>query len=612
MKLLIKSLLGRLERQGEYFELPSGRLSAHEVEALRQLSEDETVDAGGRTAPPPDLVDPDVRPPNIVSTIIMTPVEAQRPFELNQAAFNRPGPAPGELRVCLDFGTAMSKAWATGRDVGETLPLVIGRHAGMGQSLAVPASIFIADNGRIYFGRDAEIQHRADSRPGRIRFDNLKRMLSEEQVGCDLFAVSPRNGVDPTASGLTQGDLLVLYLAWLTDLTERALSDAVAEAGEGLSFEADDVRGIVRRFAIPCFEDADDDRVRGFERARWARDVMRDALVRAQIVADTLSGQWNSLSTWQIAPLMKRVHGLDVGPLLHLLADDADIREPIAAGASRFDSVLVTGDEPFDRPVRRLLMVVDSGAGTTDFAMFQAVTPTGQTEPRYALLRRSVRMSRIAGNEVDSILRPLILECCGINPKTGDPRSDADFAYIKADLDSQLRDLKQLLFERESIDIQLKPNAEGTFDLTNLLSNSEFRERAARLLKLRSDLVLAVFGPAQLEEMRAATRAGLPYPIYVLLTGGSSGLPMVQALAEGELEIGGTRFRFLPVDRLPGWINRLPRDAALLLAAAYPQCAVAIGGSVPELPAELPDFDAPITPPLPGERRLERVQMQGL
>jgi hypothetical protein len=64
MKLLIKSLLGRLERRGEYFELPSGRLSAHEVEALRQLSEDETVDAGGRTVPPPDLVDPDVRPPN--------------------------------------------------------------------------------------------------------------------------------------------------------------------------------------------------------------------------------------------------------------------------------------------------------------------------------------------------------------------------------------------------------------------------------------------------------------------------------------------------------------------------------------------------------------------
>lgn len=87
---------------------------------------------------------------------------------------------------------------------------------------------------------------------------------------------------------------------------------------------------------------------------------------------------------------------------------------------------------------------------------------------------------------------------------------------------------------------------------------------------------------------------------------------MISELARGEVEIGGARFKLLLVDRLPDWIDRLPRDAAQRLADVYPQCAVAIGGSVPELPAELPDFDTPITPPLPGERRLERVQTQGI
>jgi molecular chaperone HscA len=506
----------------------------------------------------------------------------------------------------------MSKAWATAREVGETLPLVIGKPAGIGETLAVPSSIFIADNGRIYFGRDAERQHRADSRPGRTRFDNLKRMLSEEQIGCDLFALSPRSGVDPTESGLTQGDLLVLYLAWLTDVTEKALKDALLETDGTALQDEDTLRAVKRRFAIPCFEDAEDDHVGGIERARWAREVMRNALLRAQVLADSLSGKWNNITTALVVPMMKRLHELDVKPLTVLLMDDAEIREPIAAGASRFDSILVTGGEPSDRPVRRLLMVVDAGAGTTDFAMFQAITPAGKTEPRYALLRRSVRMSRIAGNEVDSILRPLILESCGINPETGYPRSEEDFQYIKADLDSQLRDLKRLLFDQGTVDIELKPNARGTLELAKLLSAPSMEERARRLLQIRERLLTGVFGPDQIEEIRVAARTGSAYPIYVLLTGGSSGLPIIRQLATGEVEISGTQFRFSLLERLPDWIDRLPRDLGQRLASVYAQCAVAIGGSVPELPKELADFDIPITPPLPGERRLERVQMRGI
>jgi hypothetical protein len=610
MRLLVKSLLGRLEKRADYFELPSGRLSTYEVKALELLSTSESELDGAASSKPP--AGGPFEGLSISDTNVTGIAGARSSLQLNTAAFGRTGPDSDELRICLDFGTAMSKAWATGRDVGETLPLVIGKAAGMGETLAVPSSIFIADNGRIYFGRDAERQHRAESRPGRARFDNLKRMLSEQQIGCDLFALPPHPGVDPTSSGFTQGDLLVLYLAWLTDLTEKALKDAMTATGGILLRDEEALRAVMRRFAIPCFEDAEDDRVGGIARAQWAREVMRDALLRAQVLADTLSAQWSNITTVGVAPMMKGLHELDVEPLSFLIAKDAEIREPIAAGASRFRSVLVKGEEPVDRPIRRLLMVVDAGAGTTDFAMFQAITPAGKTEPHYALLRRSVRMTRIAGNQVDSILRPLLLESCGINPETGYPRNDTDFAYIKADLDSQLRDLKRLLFEQQSIDVELKPNARGTLDLAKLLSAPSIGEGARRLLNIRERLLKEVFASDQIEEIRAASRTGLPYPIYVLLTGGSSGLPMIGELAKDEVEISGTRFRFLLVDGLPDWIDRLPREVAQLLASVYPQCAVAIGGSVPELPAELPDFDTPITPPLPGERRLERVQTQGI
>jgi hypothetical protein len=125
-------------------------------------------------------------------------------LKLNREASSRRGPKPETLRLCLDFGTAMSKAWATGSDASETLPLIIGKAAG-GEGLTVPSSIFISNDGRIFLGQEAERQHRADLRSGRIRFDNLKRMLSEAEVDTELSAFPLRDGIDPTESGLTGG-----------------------------------------------------------------------------------------------------------------------------------------------------------------------------------------------------------------------------------------------------------------------------------------------------------------------------------------------------------------------------------------------------------------------
>lgn len=608
-QLLVKSLLGRLDSRSNYFDLPSGRLSAEEVEALRVLSGSSA--AHSTTASPTQLTDAPVEL-TPASGPRISQAAAQQPLALNTEVFERVGPAENQLRICLDFGTAMSKAWASGRNVGETLPLVIGTPAGMGETLAVPSSIFIADSGRIYLGQDAERQHRAEVRPGRARFDNIKRMLSDGQVDSDIYTLPLRAGIDPTDSGLTQGDLLVLYLAWLTDLSERALGDAITATSGAFSYGGESLRSVVRRFAIPCFEDADDDRVRGPARAKWAGRVMRDALLRAQVLADSLSGTWQQLTTTRLAPLVVQLHQIDVQPISQLLADDAEIREPIAAGASRFDSVLVAQNGPATRPSRRLLMVVDAGAGTTDFAMFQAITPAGESEPRYAFLRHSVRMSGIAGNEVDAILRPLFIESCGIIPESGNPLNDEDFAYLKTDLDSQIRDLKRLLFERQTIDIDLKPNAHGTFNLATLVTEPKMAQRGQELRRIRDDIVKSVFTTDQLNDMREYNRTGSPYPIYVLLTGGSSGLPIVQALARGELELERVHFKFLLVDRLPDWINRLPTEASQRLADAYPQCAVAIGGSAAALPLELADLDSPITPPPPGDRKLERIQISGV
>ena len=591
--LLLKSLVGRLDDRNVFFELPGGRLSSDEVSALRLLCEIpqqiEKVHSGGAPTSQRAVVEPLV---------------------VNRAAFHRVTPPPADIRLCLDFGTAMSKAWATGKNAGETLPLVIGRAAGIGDTLAVPSSIYISDNGSIFLGRDAERQHRAALNPHRARFDNLKRLLSEEQVGSDLFALAPLPGIDPTNSGLTRGDLLVLYLAWLTDLCEISLAEALTAAKMKFGSNKDATRAVARRFAIPCFENADDEKAGGSQRAQWVRSVMSDALLRAQLLADTLSGKWKQLDTGQLAPLMRELRSIDVKPLAKLLTGDAAIREPIAAGASRFDSAIGRSDEPDDVPKRRFLMVVDAGAGTTDLALFQAITPRGKTETHYALLRQSVRMNRIAGNAVDAIFRRIALKSCGVDPLSGYPRNKEDFDYLQTDLDSQIRDLKQLLFETGKIEIELKPNAHGSVELAMLTDDPDIQKFGTDLSEVRRKVIEASFFPGGISpDSEAGTGAIL---INVLLTGGSARLPIISALAHGEDKIGGIRFQFKLIETLPAWIETLPRDAAQRLSAIYPQCAVAIGGSVAELPQELNDLSFPIMPPPGGKRQLEGFRIQGL
>ena len=189
---------------------------------------------------------------------------------LNRIAFSRVGPAEEELRLCLDFGTAMSKAWATGRDETATLTLVLGTNGVGDPALAVSSSVFIDDTGRIFVGDAAERNFRHFVGRGRRLYSNIKRLLSDAEVESDPFTKPLDPEIDPTKSGLSSGDLLVLYLAWLTDCSLVALGAAASlVAGELDLKPGTDLRAVARRFAIPCFEDTHNDG-RGRKRAQWA------------------------------------------------------------------------------------------------------------------------------------------------------------------------------------------------------------------------------------------------------------------------------------------------------------------------------------------------------
>jgi hypothetical protein len=183
-----------------------------------------------------------------------------------------------------------------------------------------------------------------------------------------------------------------------------------------------------------------------------------------------------------------------------------------------------------------------------------------------------------------------------------------DFAYAKMDLDSQIRELKRNLFDQKSVSVELHPAFSGKVDLKHPLVAPKMRQDGDELIRMRNDIFTSVFDHDALDTLSAGTSVR----VYVLLTGGSCGLPIIRDLAAGEFVVRGTRFRFVLVDQLPDWIGSLPREAAQQLANVYPQCAVAIGGSVPILPAELRDMELPVTPARPGKRTLPRTQITGM
>ena len=147
--------------------------------------------------------------------------------------------------------------------------------------------------------------------------------------------------------------------------------------------------------------------------------------------------------------------GVDVAALSHLLAETAPVREPVAAGASRFNEEIDKSHDQGDKLVRRTLLVVDSGAGTTFFSLFQ-VFQKGD-DIRYALISPSIRMCALAGNAVDEILTSVVLEACGINPENGYPRNREDFTLAMANLRAEIREINRDLFEYGSRRVALRP-----------------------------------------------------------------------------------------------------------------------------------------------------------
>ena len=506
-----KQIVGFLHQMAETMEIPPHRLAAAALEyANRVFGDADELGNAGATEDEPFHVE---------GKAVDTDLPATLPLQ----------PYTGPIHLCLDFGTAMSKAFAWDKNSDDPMPLRIGHAAGAPASspYVLDSTIFISRDGRVFFGQEAVNRAAAVDSEHHQAFQSIKDILTVGPISDLRESVS--SPYNPGGHPVSRREVVTLYLAFLTDSALLALREDYREGG----------RNIPRNYTKPVFDP---------ERDEWATEILTECATVGQALADRFSGQWDGG-----IPLddLRKVIAEPNMAQEHLVVERSILPEPVAAFAGRIRNV-----EP-ERHRRRLMMVIDAGAGTTDFAMFARV----EHEDQMSLfrIRNSVATVRIAGNDVDSALMDYLLRQAGVTES--DPRLGA----IRADLQRDIRLLKEELFRKGSVTRQLVNDRRAEARLDDF-------EACSAMVRLR-DAMQEAFNKV----LSRVDSSWLSFrDLEVFFTGGGASLGMVTRLARNQpVRIGNSVVTPIPVTQPPPWLEDECED----VVGFYPQLAVCIGGA---------------------------------
>lgn len=471
--------------------------------------------------------------------LVVAPPPAVPALELDLSSLDRDQPSLEGYVLCLDFGTAMSKAFAR-KAYQKYLELELGTAAGESGFL-LPSSIFIGDDKKVYFGVEALRQSEREGHAGHKRLDSIKSHLSQ-RTGADIDYTWLELSENPHAAELplTHGDAIRLYLAYFIDIAVQALARYPELAGEN-------TRHVLRRYAHPCWPDT---------QQAAASTKMQEMMEQAQILADTFSGQWsNGIPLQKLREALKQVKTLQAMP--HYLLDKG-IPEPVA----------VAGSIVYDTEHQRdAFMVVDVGAGTTDFGLF-IVVKKDDDDVVVHQVGDSVMGLMQAGDKVDSLLRFYIAT------KEGIDRDDAHGGEVMADLARRIRGLKEALFRTGRVEYVLSDGSTGIVYKNEFLDD----ERVVRFASVMQDAFTKSLSKVDDSWLKLLSN-NHNMTLKVAVTGGSAPLDMMQALSHGEIDVNGHTIKREPLDVRPDWLDEHPA-----LDVIYPQLAVAIGGTAEVMP----------------------------
>lgn len=519
---VVRSLLERIDGQHHAF---AGLVSPTDREAIGALLE---LATGG----------------GVIEGSSTEPAAAPAPAKgvrLNADGLREPG-EPGGALLCLDFGTAKSKAFASHSDA--LLPLPVGDldHDLDGSLFAVASSVWIDESGLVFVGSEAIRRGELKAADGRRqRLDSLKQLVSQASSLELLTHNTLSEAENPTGRGITPDDVITLYLGYLTDLATTALEK------EGQS------RYVMRRFSLPCWSPT---------HRQWSAPYLASLIGRAQLVADTFHGRWqDGISVDEMLAVVAAARRHDEAALRWVASDESraehhmprwgGVLEPLAAGsASVWRSV-----------GRELVFVVDIGAGTTDFAVFLVVQGQPQAPGHRAIPVAPIADAvRFAGDFVDDILLNQLLHRGHIDPTT------TLGAQARASVRlSGLRRIKERLFFEGAIEVPLTHDIVVAIGKDELLRSTSIRDFETQLhTRIRRFL-----------ESIDRTFAPLFASVTLVLTGGSRDLPMIASLAGQQWSIHDAPVRFKLAPRIPREFEKYGTS----FAREYPQLAVAIGGA---------------------------------
>jgi hypothetical protein len=517
----VANLLDRLKPVDGGYELPGGIITAKERAAMAALSAD---------AEEPDFVESGsgaAKSPSIVTRVA-----------LSDDCLGSPRDESGLL--CVDFGTAFSKA-AVWRD-GEDAPIPIDLGGSLGGGLTTDSAAYISE-GHLFFGPVATQRHAEEGDTNRALFDSPKEKLTHDHAR--FQADKPSIEVDPTGLFRTR-DLLALYLGYLTSLT----GDRLQALGVG--------RHIPRRFAAPGWGDAQISKTSPHFEAVSAQ--LKHLLIDAQILADTLPA-----AAWS--------EGLDVGIARAALDELAQVSSDRREGATFVERAVLeavaaaTGVHDQLVNSRPQMLVVDVGAGTTDIGAFKYnINEEGAKVSAY---RDGLRAIRTAGNRLDDALIELAWSKLGL-------AADSQLQLTHArKMRPAVRDLKRDIFESGTIQVDV-----DGFD-TVAIDQDEFCKTK----------VVAYFARTFGEQVRSALNgAGIGsrnflqtnQPNIAVFTGGGGSLPFLRDLFAQPIELDEGKAIFEVRDPVPAWVGSYTAD----VAEVFPQLAVSTGGCSPFLPDE--------------------------
>ncbi len=447
--------------------------------------------------------------------------------------------------VCIDFGTARSKAFAVRvaedgdeEEVLRGFELGLGKLDGDREVYSVASSVWISNDGLMFAG-SAALRLSAESN-GRARLDSIKQQLSQTEHKVSLGSNLDEE-INPTHVKLSYADAICFFLSFLTDLIGRELE---LKGARGLS------RYTRRRFTIPAWSE---------DQRQWAQEELTKFVKIAQILADTFRNRWSTgipVAEVKQAIAQASLHDASLNHLLDpkMAASELGISEPMAAGAGRIK---------IDKSSRNLVLVIDVGAGTTDFGLFlvnfevmgmknkQRAFPV---EPKSAAIKR-------AGDAIDDLLVEQIKAKVEGSPDT------RTLSRISSALRREgLRRYKETLFETGILEVKLANEQVVTVSLEEFLKSSGVVNFATAI-----ENELSKF----LRKVHESFEPIVDHPI-MLLSGGGANLPFIKELLNKRWTISGRVVKFQSAKAIPDVL--LEYDSAF--QQEYPQLAVAMGGAM--------------------------------